>query len=195
MATITLKPETQVSRKITKAKLNKGGGIDVGYVLSMTLVDDKNEEINLEKENTEQCRYLPHHDLIDGLKLLRAHLAIICDLPEAKELTLDELDDSEEALEKVHITGFSIGGESEHEGVTLIGYKILNSGKVLNLCAPFTKYQDEHEGYEYGIELQGTVNHCCNEVELYMDGKIAPSAQPEFPFPEGKDNDDDHPFD
>jgi hypothetical protein len=180
---------TQISRKITKVKINKDGGVGVGYTLSIPILDDKENEITLGREiPIENGLYLPHKDLTDALDLLRAHLAIICDLKEAKGMDLGELDDDKEALAKLKISGFSIGGNDEHEGVTLIGQKTLPSKLVLNIIAPFTKYQDENNGYEYGVELQATISHCCNEAEMYLDGKIAPSAQQSLEFPKQGDD-------
>ena len=188
------RPETTVSRKISKVKLHKGGGLEVEYEQTITIPQEEGEPLELNGEVPYKGRNLPHPDMMDALKMLRSHLALICDLPEAKNLDFHELEDLPENLEKLHVTGFSIGGNGDHEGVTLIGYKILGSGKVLNLVAPFTKYQDENGGYNYAIELQGTIDHAASEALEYLDGKIAPSAQGEFEFPEGNDDDDDIPM-
>ena len=86
----------------------------------------------------------------------------------------------------VNCHGFTIGGSGDHEGVCLVGYRGLDSGKYLNLVSPFTKWSDEE--YEYISELGQIIEECKHEVRLYMfEGKYKPEAQQELPFPEAED--------
>lgn len=188
--TINTAQKVNVSRKITKAKLSKSGGLDVVFDESVLIVDSEGETIELTREPSVACRNLVDDDLLHAFDLLRPHLAIICDQVEANGKTLYELDDEPNALDNFKVISFSIGGSGEHEGVTLSGYKRLRGGRVLNLNSPFTKYLDENEPYEYAEELNQLINHCSNEVLAYLDGKIKPNAQGEL-FDENGDAKED----
>lgn len=167
----------EVKRKITKAKLAKNGGLEVNFEETVTFTDGEGKPIELNRDPSIICKNFPHDDLINAFALLRPHLAIITDSIEAHNKTLYELDDEPESLEKFKVNSFSIGGSGEHEGVTLSGIRKLGGGRILNLNTPFTKYWDEHDPYSYADELKGLIDHICQEVELYLDGKIAPDAQ------------------
>lgn len=174
-----LEPQTkkEVSRLINKAKLAKNGGIEVEFTITETFYE--NDEVVLETsgESTYAGHKLAHPDAIHAFDLLRGHLAIICDQREAFEKTLEDLDDDELTIDKFKVTGYSIGGTGDNEGVSLTGNKKIRRGQVLNLTAPFTKFMDENDPYEYGHELSATILHASEEVIKYLDGKIAPSAQ------------------
>ena len=175
-------------KKITKAKFNKAGGVDVDFESIATIIDpNTGKPVELISDDGKKGRYFAHQDLVDAFTMLRSHMAFICDLPEARGLTLHELEDDDDLLEKIKITGMSLGGDGEHEGVTIIGMKILNSGKVLNLVAPFTKFVDENQPYLYGDELCHITDHVSHEVLAYVEGKYAPSAQQELDFENSSD--------
>ena len=180
--------ETKVSRKITKAKIAKNGGIEVEFNVITSYF--KNEELILETSggSTYAGHQLAHPDALHAFDLMRGHLAIICDQREAYNKTLEEFDDDEESVVKFKVMSFSIGGSGDSEGVSLSGYKKLSQGRVLNLNAPFTKWNDDNDPYEHADELSASIAHCSDEVNKYLDGKIAPSAQQEIEFnPEGGD--------
>lgn len=182
--------EKKITRLINKAKLAKNGGIYVEFVLIERYHEGEEIVLEIAGNSTYEGEKLAHPDAIHAFDLLRGHLAIICDQREAFEKTLEELDDDTESINKFKVTGFSIGGTGDSEGVTLIGQKKLSRGRVLNLPSPFTKYFDENDPYEYGHELSATVAHAADEVNKYLDGKIAPSAQPELPFNGEKEADE-----
>lgn len=175
-----LEKQPEVKRKITKAKLAKHGGLDIEFEQIKYIekvVDGEVVLIEMPSDESPSLKSFVHDDLKHAFNLMRSHLAIICDLPEAKGKNLHELDDDEEALLRIKVIGFSIGGSGDNEGVSLTGFKTLKGGKILNLNAPFTKYVDESgEGYEFSDDLNHLMNHATTEVELYIDGKIAPSA-------------------
>ncbi len=184
----TLEKEPLIKRKIFKAKLAKNGGVEVEFEQTLTIEKPSEKPFNINSYEGSKREPFPHEDLVLAFSLLRSHLAFICDLPETRDKELHQLDDDVEALERIKVTGFSIGGNGESEGVTLIGFKRLKGGRLLNLSTPFTKYVDESgEGYEYAAELSYLMNHVTDEVELYIDGKIAPDAQQEMEFPERED--------
>lgn len=106
-------------------------------------------------------------------------MVLICDqkeLADAELIILDKeaMDYTAQYLiprmEPYSVTGFSLAGEGENEGVVLIGQKRLENKMVLNLIAPFSKFSE----YKYGAELSLLINKCIEETELYLfDGKCA----------------------
>lgn len=166
---------------IKKAKLTSIGYLEVEYQRQVA-VDGKPVWIDV----TEKPKWDPHSDLLNAFSALRIHLVRLCeqvkDEPEGDEL--------EKLLSDFKVTGFVIGGSDEHEGVTLIGRKALANNRVLNLISPFTKWEDEHNGYDYSYELASLVGDCQDEVVEYLGGKKAPAAQTELAFPEGQDEED-----
>jgi hypothetical protein len=172
--------QRMISRMISKAKLSKNGGIEVEFTLIEKYYENGEVILETSGESSYAGHKLAHPDAIHAFELMRAHLAIICDQREAFEKSLQELDDDLITIDKFKVTGYSIGGNGESEGVTLSGHKKLSRGRVLNLNAPFTKYTDENDPYEYGDELSGTIAHASDEVNKYLDGKVAPSAQLEI---------------
>ena len=155
--------------EITKAKITKEN------TLVATYLDADKNTVTVEGKN------LVHGDLKAAFKALTGHMAILCELREAKEESApQELND----LNTVEVTGYSIGGTDEDEGVTLIGKRFLKSKKVLNLIAPFTKFANENEEYPYSYELMGAINLCGYEVEQYLTAKKWAIVQQELPFDE-----------
>ena len=85
---------------------------------------------------------------------------------------------------KLEVTGYTIGGEDESRGVTLIGKRFLKSNKVLNLNSPFTKFDDENEPYQFAFELEQSIQACEYEVNEYLFNKKWKVVQQELPFEE-----------
>lgn len=136
------------------------------------------EEINTTvNEVIEKCRQQVHPDLIAAFDALIPHLPQLCEL----DVHMNLLDPSDFLLSSFKVTGFSIGGNDEHEGVTLIGRKNLKTGKVLNLVAPFTKWEDEHEPYRFAGALYDAIAKCDYEIQQYLfHSKVAPPVQLEL---------------
>lgn len=148
--------------RIKKAKV-KITGVHLEYEEQMVFEDDRDPAWI---EKTAGCPWPPHADLISAFDKLVKHLAALCEQPE-----------NEQNLSTLTATGYTIGGEDEHEGVTLIGQKRLAHNRVLNLVSPFTKWQDEHNGYRYAAELHKAIWDCETHLEEYLEGKAAPAAQ------------------
>lgn len=189
MTTITAGPETEISRSITKAKLTKTSCVEVEFTQTVKLERD-----GVQLEMSGECPYrghnIAHQDLIDAFSMLHPHFAILCDLPEVKHFNddeminygLHELENEPALIHNIGVRSFTLGGSSESEGVTLSGFKKLPGGKMLNFNTAFTKYEDDNDPYAYSVEMQHVIEHICEEVELYLDGKIAPNAQTEINF-------------
>lgn len=137
----------------------------------------KNDRCNVSfKESTltgingvdKDCDGIIHQDLLAAFNRLKVHLVMLCEQPEANlvtHATITEFDITQ--LSNYVITGYVVGGTDEHEGVTIIGQKLLKSGKILNLIAPFTKYEDE---YDFSSELGQDVQMVDYEVKEYLFG-------------------------
>ncbi len=149
-----------------------------------------------------ECKTEVHQDMKDAFALLNIHVAL---LSEQIKLGMERdeyrdtweqidvrkryymLDDSsEDILNSITCTGYTLGGSDEHEGVTLIGSRKLKNEKRLNLITPFQKFQDDFTPYDHSWELEQVIKKCNEEVRLYLiEGKCAPIPEPppEFPFP------------
>jgi hypothetical protein len=165
-----------MKRVIKKAKITKGRTVDVEFVEHL---DDKTE-----RTHNVSCDQLYHNDLENAFEKLRSHLVCICDQKESGFINNMESDYSEE-LKEIKVTQFTISGNDDTEGVTIVGQKRIGE-KVLNLISPFTMYEDE---YKFAGELAIDINACVYEVEQYLfEGKYA-VKQLEIPFEDSKDPD------
>lgn len=165
---------------IHKVKSDKNGGLEVHYSETFTTDTQANVTVSTVKNSP----YAPHADLVQQLDAMRVHLALLCEQkPDTSISTGGELIYDSTPFK---VTGYTIGGEDEHEGVTLVGQKKLANNRSLNLVAPFTKWQDEHNGYGGADELFALITNCNSEVGKYLGGKAAPEAQASFDF--GMDN-------
>lgn len=128
-------------------------------------------EANYHNNVTKASQQFVHIDLKYAFSLFKAHVAAICEMPEAKKVNVSEPSDEDlnETLKSYIITGYSKGGTDESAGVSIQAQKMLSSGQVLNLSVPFTKFEDESgEGYPYGRELAEVVSRCDYEVDAYL---------------------------
>lgn len=176
---------------IKKAKI-KANSIDV-EMEEIIYHENTGPITNDVKKTSDQ---LVHDDLRAAFDKLKAHLVIICDQKE-DELVLIHLGETrgepnqfdsidKEHLQNITVTGFVIGGDSDNEGVTLIGQKKIDK-KVLNLISPFTKYAD----YDHGDDLAEAIHECICEVEEYLFNGKCCIIQPELPFDETFEGDND----
>ena len=100
------------------------------------------------------CTAPVHDDLKEAFKAMDNLLLKVCEQPT----------DS-----KVVCTGFTIGNDGN--GATLIVYRDLESGKVLNLTGPYEKFEDNGT-------LEVAIEHAKSEILLYLfEGKQAPEKQ------------------
>lgn len=158
--------------RIKKAKLNSVANMEIDYEESS--VNTEGERITF--EITKKCLYPPHNDLLLTIDALKPFVAELCELIEG------DCNEDNPVLSKIKVTGYVIGGADEHEGVTIIARKQLAHNKVLNLVTPFTKWVDEHNGYDKSYQMASAIRECDDEVMKYLDGKQAPKAQMEIEF-------------
>lgn len=160
---------------IKKAKIDNDLTLDVEYheqviLISGTKRKDIGGSIKREGDNA------IHDDLRAAFKKLHPHLALISEMI---SMGFDSLEDYNDKLwEDYTVTGFSIGGSGDNEGVTLIGQKKLSTDKILNLTTPFEKW--ENSQYKFIGDLADAIESCKHEVEQYLNGKMAPPAQQEL---------------
>lgn len=139
----------------------------------------------------------PHEDLLKAFVPLGYHVAMICeqvkkgeaDLKVTADVAGKEQDVTQilmggNVIAQIEVTGFTLSGDDESEGIVLVAQRKLKSGKVLNLISPFTKWEDEYEGIG---DLQHDIEVLLGECIEYIHGKHAPAPQMELEFPENEE--------
>jgi hypothetical protein len=163
---------------IRKAKIAEDTFLETEYLLTEA---DGDETVSTER--TEKSRKIIHEDLRKAFNRLIPHLVMLAEIVDDEKVDAVHFETEEIYLDprfdKFKVTGFSMGGDAEHAGVTIIGRKMLRGKKVLNLTTPFTKFDPETEqsGYHFLHELYTAIQLCEQEVELYINGKQAPNPQ------------------
>ena len=156
-------------RKIKKTKLDyKTRYIDVEF-------DEIDDEGNVDHNtrDSEGRRRKVHNDLIDVFKGISTHFIAICE-----QFTLGDLDKDPSLVDKFVLAGYSIGGSEEQEGVTLHGYRILETGMVINFVAPFVKFHPDHTNYTDANALAELIQNSFREIDAYLNhDKFAPDDQ------------------
>lgn len=145
---------------IQKAKI-KDSKLEVFY-------EEYFAEENYSNTIEKKCAQIVHADLKESFDRLRVHVVCICEQPEAEKVRAQGIFDYDpELLNNYVVTGYMHGGSDESAGVTIIAQKLLKSGKVLNLIAPFTQFEDS-DTYEFAGELYADIASCDHEVEQYV---------------------------
>lgn len=156
---------------INKGKVLKGGDIQIEF----ERIDDTGKTKNCSEKST-----IPvHADLTESLAALRVHLAVIGDFVKQKAVK-DITNVPEELVTDFTVTGFSVKGGVEMEGVILSGNKKIPRG-ALNFNTPLVRNSDDAEsGYIFNDALILAVEKCQKEFMLYLGGKYAPDPQMEL---------------
>lgn len=122
-----------------------------------------------------------HEDLLKTLKLLVPHFLILSDQKKAKEFPKAYFE-KEEAITDKNIEKFSVYGvhlkeKNDTKYVILLGrMRIPRSNRMINMPLPMESLDvDSENAYENVNLLVTGVDAFLNEVELYMDGKFAPT--------------------
>lgn len=152
---------------VKKAKL-KGRRLTLDYFQA---VEGGSDTISV------KCGNQVHPDLLASMDKLVPHFILLCELPESDALekmlfggvTIEDVESSD--FQKIQVTGFSIGGDDEDEGLTIIGSRLLVKGKSLNINSPFTKY--DREEYQYADELSLVIQEIESEIREFLNGKIS----------------------
>lgn len=162
-------------------KIDKEGLLHLSY----TDIEDK--------QSAKVIKYFEqpaHPDLIAAMEKLTPHFAIICEQIEVPE-SIEDID-AETELEVFVVRGFHRGSNDEIPGITIVGHKVLKSGKILGLNAPFLRFHEDdgdNNAYAFQSELEEVCAEIEIEAELYVKGKFKPDPQARLPF-ESSDNGD-----
>jgi len=162
-------PEATSILTITKAKVKN-------QLLNAEFTEQHHEEAS-PRAFTMQGTELVHPDLQHRFACLVPHLCLLCEqLPETPDYwPADEAEDLPGHFGKFTVTGFSMGrGQA---GVTLIGQRELEGGKVLNLTSPYLAFEDEHGTYAYAGRLETAVLDAIGEVEQALRGKCSDAGR------------------
>ncbi|MBT2558113.1 hypothetical protein J7E24_09980 [Hymenobacter sp. ISL-91] len=122
------------------------------------------------------CAEQVHADLTHALSRLVPHLCLLTEqLTETPDFWPDDSEELPALFEAFTVTGFSLGrGQG---GVTLIGQRELNGGRVLNLTTPYQSFDDEQATYSYTGLLETTLQVALVEVEAALRGKCTDHRQ------------------
>lgn len=162
---------------IKKAKLIEDATMELEY--TETITPEEGPKVTLEWNL--KNKHLVHDDLKNAFSKMVLHMAVICEIIDPMDHYIEELPAIyPKLLGKLSVTGISIGGQDEYRGVTIIGRRKLDGGKVLNLVAPFTNFFTEHNSYAFESDLHTDTEKVISEVIEYLNGKHKPNPQLEL---------------
>lgn len=155
--------------QIKKGKLLKNDRIEVEY--------EKTEADSSPAHCKEEHTSPPHADLKKAFQALVIHAAIIGEFVSASIIT-DIRKHDPEIIENFNVTGFTVAGANDDEGVILSARKTLKSGKTMGFNTPKILLNTESEtAYEFAEDLGLCVADCKDQLIEYLQGKIAPDPQ------------------
>lgn len=149
----------QVKNEIKKAVVKKDR-LNVVY-------NERFSESNYTNVINKSCDQIIHSDLREAFSRLKLHLVVLCEQPEASKIDKDSFTSPgyAETLENYIITGYANDSVDGVSGITIIGSKLLQSGKVVDLKI-FVPLLDAD--YPYYEELSIDAAACDVEVESYL---------------------------
>ena len=148
----------QAKNEIKKAVVKKDR-LNVVY-------NERFSEANYTNVINKSCDQIIHSDLREAFIRLRLHLVVLCEQPEASNINKDSFSSPvyAETLNYI-ITGYANDSVDGVSGITIMGSKLLQSGKVVDLKI-FVPLLDEQ--YPYYEELSIDAAACDAEVESYL---------------------------
>lgn len=152
-----------MSVEIKKAKIKSRLFLSYEYVV---------KEKDVENKNSTSSDAPIHEDLQNAFDSLIPHLVHICEEETLNSVSALEV---ERLISKYKVTGITISGSDDTEGVVISGYKTLASEKVVNFNTPFQKFSDDD--YPFSSDLYNSVGILKTEVLEYMDGKQGTKSQ------------------
>lgn len=160
---------------ITKGKLLKGDKIEVEYT---------KQESNTSKpaQCSEQHSDPPHDDLKKAFAALSIHAALLGEF--VATTAVKDIQNPEAKLFKdFTVTGFTITGADDDEGVILTAHKTLKSGKTLGFNTPVTRFEDSgNTAYAFSNKLSDAIDECKDRLRDYLNGTFAPDPQSSLQF-------------
>ena len=149
----------QAKNEIKKAIIKKDR-LNVVY-------NERFSEANYTNVISKNCDQIIHSDLRETFNRLKLHLVVLCEQPEAAYINKDSFTSPgySEILENYIITGYANDSVDSVSGITIMGAKLLQSGKVVDLKI-FVPLLDAD--YPYYEELSIDAAACDAEVESYL---------------------------
>ncbi len=158
--------------RILKAKITSDNTLDVSFEHTI-------KEGLVLKHNGVEGSAIVHEDLKKAFANLIPHFVLLCDLKEESFIDKDNIEATPlEQLNNIIITGLTISGNGESEGITIQGQKLIGV-KCLNLNSPFQKWEDE---YSHASSLGECIEAIKFEVGQYLSGRKFYAKQIEMEF-------------
>ncbi|WP_293916589.1 MULTISPECIES: hypothetical protein [unclassified Sphingobacterium] len=149
------------TKEIIKVKVKDG----IPEICYWNIYEDGNKGESIAKDP-----YLIHKDFQEAIDALRPHFALLCDLREADIIKKKIHQHHEEAFTHIRISGITISGTGDDQGVCIVGSKSYRS-KVLPMTTPFEKFFDDYSDYRFKEELHSAIQLVQYEAEEYLNGK------------------------
>lgn len=148
-----------VKNEIKKAVIKKDR-LNVVY-------NERFSEANYTNVINKSCDQIVHSDLKETFSRLKLHLVVLCEQPEAANINKSCFTSPgyAETLNNYIITGYANDSVDGVSGITIMGAKLLQSGKVVDLKI-FVPLLDEQ--YPYYEELSIDAAACDAEVDAYL---------------------------
>lgn len=148
-----------VKNEIKKAVIKKDR-LNVVY-------NERFSEANYTNVINKSCDQIVHSDLKETFSRLKLHLVVLCEQPEAANINKGSFTSPgyAETLNNYIITGYANDSVDGVSGITIMGSKLLQSGKVVDLKI-FVPLLDEQ--YPYYEELSIDASACDAEVDAYL---------------------------
>jgi len=153
-------PTRTTIQKINIEKFDESTDYDQQFCgLKLSLIEEVTNQdgeflFTREKPSVKMRNFFAHNDLMEKFEKLRSHMVEICEFDKENEGT-------------VFVTGVTYTGTLESEGFVLTGFKVLKSGKKLNIVTPNIGLADQD-----GTELLDILTELENEaIEAYSNKK------------------------
>ncbi|MGL5957911.1 MAG: hypothetical protein ACRCZZ_04875 [Phocaeicola sp.] len=116
---------------------------------------------------TKNCDQIIHMDLKAAFDRMKLHLIFLTEQPEAERITMESFSSPgfAETFPNYFINGYGNDSVDGVKGITILGTKLLQSGKTVDLKI-FAAFEDD--AYEFRHELSIDANACDEEVTAYL---------------------------
>lgn len=164
--------------KIKKAKLSKGGSVEVTYI------DPDGNEINMKGYN--KC----HPDLRDAFARLVPFFADLTEQKEADHIDWGDMSGSfnVDLLRRLTVCGVSISGYEGSKIVTLTGNRTLLTSRILNLNSPGVEMDSETYEWDHIDDFDIALSGVIYEVKEYITNRKWEVVQPQLNFDDNPDD-------
>lgn len=150
--------------KMTLQKVKDGEGLKVKF-------KEASDAGGAEANDDRECKGLVHPDLKGAMNALAIHWALLSGLIKIGEVP-DIAMAEHPILEKIHINGYSIGGDDETQGVIISGHYQTWRNKAQQLNTPFERFEGSPEArYVYMDDLQAKLRNLDLEGHAYLSGE------------------------